>query len=192
MRLLLTEASFAGAGACLPPDWSGCCCQSRKRTRGAALGEYARPATSANARNCFIISAILADRSSASIGGVPAGSRLRRVTHPNRYKLHRRTRNRFPEKLYMHRPIFRSALALATLAAGLLLPGHAPASGTTPASPATQSQQSAPQNDQQNQAAASIRPDAQSPNRPRQCLRHRARQEPLPHQQPQAGRLQDI
>ncbi len=51
----------------------------------------------------------------------------------------------------MHRPIFRSALALATLAAGLLLPGHAPASGTTPASPATQSQQSAPQNDQQNQ-----------------------------------------
>ena len=51
----------------------------------------------------------------------------------------------------MHRPIFRSALALATLAAGLLLPGHAPASGTTPASTAIQSQQSAPQNDQQNQ-----------------------------------------
>jgi hypothetical protein len=51
----------------------------------------------------------------------------------------------------MHRPIFRSALALATLAAGLLVPGHAPASGGTPASPAIQSQQSAPQNGQQNQ-----------------------------------------
>jgi len=51
----------------------------------------------------------------------------------------------------MQRPIFRSALAFATLAAGMLLPGHAPASGTTPASLATRSQQSAPQNDQQNQ-----------------------------------------
>lgn len=41
----------------------------------------------------------------------------------------------------MQRPMFRSALAVATLAAGFLLPGRAPANGTTHASAAPQNQQ---------------------------------------------------
>jgi VWFA-related protein len=50
----------------------------------------------------------------------------------------------------MQRSIFRSILATATLAAGLLLPGHAPASGAQPASGAVQSRQSGQQDEQQN------------------------------------------
>jgi VWFA-related protein len=54
----------------------------------------------------------------------------------------------------MHRPIFRSTLAILTFAAGSLLPGHAPASGAQSSSFTIQSQQSAPpqnsQGDQQN------------------------------------------
>ena len=52
----------------------------------------------------------------------------------------------------MQRPLFRSTLAILTITTGLLLPGHAPASGAGPTRFTAQSQQSgAPPNSQDSQ-----------------------------------------